>query len=144
MIQGFTFDGTSRPYGGFVSGSLNVTDLYTAQNLTRTRGYPNDPVFTANVGIKFSPARPGFFGGAEIWERVVGQRGVVDYTQPLFFQPAAYSNLTAYVDLRVVPKFDLYLRGYNLGNERYSDVTGFGLSGYPMPGRSFAIELRTR
>jgi vitamin B12 transporter len=144
LIQGFTFDGTSRPYGGFVSGSLNVTDLYAAQNLTANTRLPNDPVFTANIGIKFSPARTGLFGGAEIWERVVGQRGPVDYTQPLFFQPAAYSNLTAYVDLRVVPKFDLYLRGYNLGNERYSDVKGFGLSGYPMPGRSFALELRTR
>jgi vitamin B12 transporter len=140
LIQGFTFDGTSRPHGG-ISGALNVTDLYTARNLTANTRLPNDPVFTANLGLKFVPARTGIFGGAEIWERVVGQRGTVDYTQPLFFQPAAYSNLTAYVDFRVAPLLDLYLRGYNLGNERYSDAFS---GGYPMPGRSFAIELRAR
>jgi vitamin B12 transporter len=142
LIQGFTFDGTSRPYEG-ISGSVNVTNLYSAQNLTANTRLPNDPVFTANVGLKFAPARTGIFGGAEIWERVVGQRATVDYTQPLFYQAAAYSNLTAYVDFRVAPKFDLYLRGYNLGDERYAEV-GSSFGGYPMPGRSFAIELRAR
>jgi vitamin B12 transporter len=143
LIQGFTFEGTSRPYGG-ISAEINGTDLYTAENLTANTRLPNDPVMTVNLGLKFPPHRTGLFGGAEIWERVVGQRGTVDYSQPLFFQSAAYSDLTAYLDLRVAPKFDLYLRGYNLGNERYSDAAGFGLSGYPVPGRSFAIELRAR
>jgi vitamin B12 transporter len=138
LRQGFTLDGATRPHGG-ISASFNATDLYTAENLTTNNRLPNDPVMTVNLGLKFVPARSGIFGGAEIWERVVGQRGNVDYTQPLFFQPAAYSNLTAYVDFRVAPKIDLYLRGYNLGDERYADV-----SGYPMPGRSFALELRTR
>ncbi|MEO7202607.1 MAG: TonB-dependent receptor, partial [Candidatus Tumulicola sp.] len=138
LRQGFTVDGTTRPHGG-ISASFNATDLYTAENLTTNTRLPNDPVMTVNLGLKFVPARTGIFGGAELWERVVGQRGTVDFTQPLFFQPAAYSNLTAYVDLRVTPKLDLYLRGYNLGDERYADV-----SGYPMPGRSFALELRTR
>jgi vitamin B12 transporter len=138
MIQGFTVDAATRQHPG-IGGAFNLTDLYTAQNTDTGSRLPNDPVFTANLGLKFIAQPTGFFGGAEIWERVVGQRGTVDYTQPLFFQPAAYSNLTAYVDFRVAPKFDLYLRGFNLGDERYADV-----SGYPMPGRSFAIELRAR
>jgi hypothetical protein len=33
----------------------------------------------------------------------------------------------------------LTLRGADLGNERYAQIAG-----YPMPGRSFAIELSTR
>ncbi|HEY3675363.1 MAG TPA: TonB-dependent receptor [Candidatus Tumulicola sp.] len=142
-IQGFTFDGSTRTRPG-IGAALNVTDLYTARNLDTNARLPNDPVFTANIGLKFVPQPTGLFGGAEIWERVAGQRGTVDGTQPLFFQAAAYANLTAYVAFRVAPQFDFYLRGYNLGNDRYSDVTGFGLSGYPVPGRSFAIELRAR
>ncbi|HEY1681645.1 MAG TPA: TonB-dependent receptor [Candidatus Tumulicola sp.] len=142
LQQGFTLEGATRPHGG-ISASFNATDLYTAENLTSNTRLSNDPVMTVNLGLKFVPARSGIFGGAEIWERVVGQRGSVDYAQPLFFQPAAYSNLTAYVDFRVAPKINLYLRGYNLGNERYADV-GSPFGGYPMPGRSFALELQTR
>ena len=121
LQQGFTLEGTTSPHAG-ISASFNATDLYTAENLTSNTRLLNDPVMTVNLGLTFVPARSGIFGGAEIWERVVGQRGTVDYTQPLFFQPAAYSNLTAYVDFRVAPKIDMYLRGYNLGDERYADV----------------------
>ena len=142
-IAGFTFDGSTRTRPG-IGATMNLTDLYSARNLDTNARLPNDPVITANLGLKFIPQPSGFFGGAEIWERIAGLRGTVDYTQALFFQPAAYANLTAYVAFRVAPKFDLYLRGYNLGNERYSDAAGFGLSGYPVPGRSFAIELRAR
>jgi outer membrane receptor protein involved in Fe transport len=43
------------------------------------------------------------------------------------------------VTLRVTHHALLTLRGYNLGNERYAEV-----SGYPMPGRTFAVELTAR
>jgi len=76
---------------------------------------------------------------AGIGERAVGARGFVDPTQPLFYQPVAYANLTAYASLRVAPHLLLTLRGYNLGNEQYAEV-----GGYPMPGRTFAIELTTK
>jgi outer membrane receptor protein involved in Fe transport len=51
----------------------------------------------------------------------------------------AYSDLTAYASFRLAPKMLLTLRGYNLGNERYAEV-----SGYPMPGRTFAVELTAK
>ncbi|HEY1428312.1 MAG TPA: TonB-dependent receptor, partial [Candidatus Tumulicola sp.] len=143
LRQGFTLDASTRVHPG-IGASFNATDLYAAQDLETNARLPNDPVMTVNLGLKFVPHPAGFFGGAEIWERVLGPRGAVDYTQPLFFQPTAYANLTAYVAFRVVPKFTLYLRGYNLGNERYSDANAFLGAGYPVPGRSFAIELRAR
>ncbi|HKU80972.1 MAG TPA: TonB-dependent receptor, partial [Candidatus Tumulicola sp.] len=136
LMQGLTLDARTRPYRG-ITATLNVTDLYAAENLTAQTRLPNDAVFTVNVGLQVLPARSGPFGGAGISERVVGARGPVDFTQPSFFQPVAYANLSAYVDVRLDPRLSLVVRGFDLGNERYAEV-----SGYPMPGRSFAIELQ--
>ncbi len=138
LVRGFTFDTRTPPYRG-ISVTLNATDLYTAQDLTSDTRLPYDPVLAVNVGVEIAGDPHGLFGGAAISERVVGSRGTVDVSQPLFFQPAAYANLTSYVDLHVAPRMSLFLRGYNLGNERYAEIAG-----YPMPGRSFAVELRTR
>jgi hypothetical protein len=70
---------------------------------------------------------------------MAGARGFVDPTQPLFAQPAAYTSMDAYVRLRAGRDVFVTLRGYNLGNEGYAAV-----SGYPMTGRSFMLELSSR
>jgi vitamin B12 transporter len=137
VMQGFTFDGKTRPYRG-VSLTFNATDLYTALNLSNDTRLPNDAVMTVNLGMQIAGAPEGPFGGAGISERLVGNRGPVDETQPLFFQPVAYANLSAFVDFRIDRRLHVFVRGYNLGDERYAEVAG-----YPMPGRSFALELRT-
>jgi vitamin B12 transporter len=136
LMQGLTFDLKTRPYNG-LSFALNATDLYTALNLSTHSRLPNDAVFTVNAGLQIAAAPSGAFGGAGISARIVGARGPIDQTQPLFFQPVAYTNLGAYVALRLAPHMSLYLRGYNLGSERYADVLG-----YPLPGRAFALELQ--
>lgn len=138
VMQGLTFDLKTRPYHG-ISVTLNASDLYTALDLTSNTRLPNDAVMTVNLGVTIAPAPSGTFGGAGIGARLVGARGPIDMTQPLFFQPIAYTNLTAYADLRIGKRLSLYLRGYNLGDERYAEVLG-----YPMPGRSFAVELQAR
>lgn len=135
-MQGFTLDLKTRPYHG-ISVALNATDLYTALDLSAGTRLPNDPVFTVNLGLQIAGSRNGAFAGAGISERLVGNRGPVDEAQPLFFQPVAYANLSGFADVRIGPRLDLFIRGFNLGNERYADVAG-----YPLPGRSFALELR--
>jgi vitamin B12 transporter len=137
-MQGFTFEIKTRSYRG-LSLALNATDLYAALNLSNGSRLPNDAVFTVNLGLQVAGAAKGLFGGAGIAERLVGNRGPVDVAQPAFFQPVAYANLSAFADLRLDRRLDLFVRGYNLGNERYAEVAG-----YPMPGRAFAIELHAR
>jgi outer membrane receptor protein involved in Fe transport len=71
--------------------------------------------------------------------RLAGDRGFVDRTAALFDQPAAFTSVDAYARLRASENLLVTLRGYNLGNERYAAVAGF-----PLPGRSFIIELSTK
>ncbi|MGA8534510.1 MAG: TonB-dependent receptor [Candidatus Tumulicola sp.] len=138
LMQGFTFDVKTQPYHG-ISVALNATDLYTALDRSNGSRLPNDAVFTVNLGVQIAGSPTGAFGGAGISEGFVGNRGPIDAAQPLFFQPVAYANLTAFVDLRLDRRLDLFVRGCDLGNERYAEVAG-----YPMPGRSFALELHAR
>ncbi|MGD0968864.1 MAG: TonB-dependent receptor [Candidatus Aquilonibacter sp.] len=137
-IEGLTFDARTLPLHG-ISATLNATDLYLAQDLDTQTRLPNDPVFNLNLGLLYRGGARAWLSEAGISERAVGARGAVDPTQPLFYQPAAYSDLTAYTSFRLAPKLLLTLRGSNLGNERYAE-----LSGYPMPGRTFAVELTAK
>ena len=141
-ISGLTFDAKTLPVHG-IFATADATDLYLAQNLDqqlRLPDYPtlSYPVFNVNVGLQYTGEPRDFLSAAGISERAVGAGGAVDPTQPLFYQPAAYSDLTAYASLRVTPRALLTLRGYNLGNERYAQI-----SGYPMPGRTFTVEVST-
>ncbi|HTX55514.1 MAG TPA: TonB-dependent receptor [Candidatus Acidoferrales bacterium] len=137
-ISGLTFETQTVPLHG-ISATLNATDLYLAQDLDAQARLPDDPVFTVTLGLRYTGGPRELLDEAGISERAVGERGFVDPTQPLFYQPAAYSTLTAYARFRLAPRLLLTLRGYDLGNERYAEVAG-----YPMPGRTFAIELRSR
>jgi vitamin B12 transporter len=136
-ISGFTLDGATLPVHG-INATLNATDLYLAQDLDSQSRLPDDPVLTVYVGLRYAGGPLAFMNEAGIAERVVGPRGLVDPTQPLFYQPVEYNDLTAYAAFRIAPRLVLALRGFNLGNERYAEVLG-----YPMPGRTFSVELRT-
>jgi vitamin B12 transporter len=134
-LEGFTFDAQTQPLNG-IRATIRATDLYTAQDLDEQTRLPDDAVFTVNLGLQWTGSARSFVDAAGISERAVGARGPVDFSQPLFYQPAAYSNLDAYVRLRVLPTTLLSIRGSNLGNERYAEVAG-----YPMPGRAIFFEL---
>ncbi|HUA08965.1 MAG TPA: TonB-dependent receptor [Candidatus Acidoferrales bacterium] len=137
-IEGFTFQTQTHPMNG-IRATLNATDLYLAQNLDAQTRLPDDAVLSVNLGLRYDAGPRAFLSEAGLGERLVGARGYVDPTQPLFYQPAAYGDLTAYTTFRITPALGLTLRGANLGNERYAEV-----SGYPMPGRTFALELTAK
>lgn len=138
-IAGFTFTLKTVPVRGRYA-KMDVTDLYRAQNLeTQTRIPGRGPVIAANLELGYLGAGDGILDGAAIQVRTSGDRGPVDRTAPLFDQPVAYARVDAYARFRLGGRSLLTLRGYNLGNERYAEIAG-----YPMPGRSFALELSTR
>ncbi len=139
FMQGFTFDAQTRPLHG-VTAALRITDLYRATNLDGDTRLPNDPVVTADYGLTFTGNRnAGIFDEAGISAHNVGARGFVDQTQAPFDQPVAYTAIDAYTRFRVTTHLTLSLRGFNLGNERCAEV-----SGYPMAPRSFAVEISTK
>lgn len=124
LIEGLTFDAKTLPLHGFTA-SLNLTDLYRAQNLETQARLPDDPVFTANVRLDY--AGEGFIEAAGASVHSAGAHG-----------PAAFTRADAYLSLRAAPNLLFTLRAYNFGNARYEAVSGF-----PMPGRTFAFELAT-
>ncbi len=138
LMQGFTLDARTVPMNGMTLG-VTVTDLYHAEDLDAATRLPNDPVFSLAFNLGIRGRNTGIFNDGGVTLRAVGARGIVDATQPLFFQPAAYSTLDAFARFRIARGTLLSLRGYNLGNERYAEV-----GGYPMPGRTFAVELTTK
>ena len=50
-----------------------------------------------------------------------------------------YTRVDAFARFRIAPAALLSVRAFNLGDARYADVSGF-----PLPGRTFALELSTR
>lgn len=145
FIQGLTFDARTPSFNGFTT-AFNLTDLYRAQDLDAQTRLPNDAVMAANLRLDYDSKAGGLFDGFGVLLHVQGARGFVDATQPLFDQPAAYTTLNAYLRLRAGNRVLLTLRGYDLGNERYAALGGFGgmANGYPVPGRSFTLELSSR
>ena len=145
FIQGLTLDARTPAFGGFTT-SLNVTDLYRAGDLDAQTRLPNDAAISANLRLDYTAGDSGALDAFGIVLHAQGARGYVDPGQPLFDQPAAYTTLNAYARLRAGRDAFLTLRGYNLGNERYAALGGFGgsVNGYPMPGRSFVIEVSAK
>ncbi len=124
LIEGLTLDVRTQPMRGFTT-SFNITDLYRAEDLDAHARLPNDPVLTANLSLDY--AGDGFLQGFGASIHSVGPHG-----------PAAFTRADAYLSLRAAPHALLTLRALNFGNERYAAVSGF-----PMPGRTFAFELST-
>ncbi len=137
-MQGFTFETRTLPLHGVTFG-VNATDLYSAQDVYLQSRLPNDPVLTVNALLGFQGAQRGLFEDGGISVRVVGQRQPFDPTLPPFAQSSSFSTSDAFVRLRVLPRTVLALHAYNFGNERFAEV-----SGYPMPGRTFTVELTER
>lgn len=145
FIQGLTFDVLTLPMNGFTAG-FNVTDLYRAQDVDAQTRLPNDAVLTANLRLDYARGPAGALDGLGLALHMQGARGFVDPSQPLFDQPAAFTTLNAYVRLRAGARAFVTLRGYNIGNERYAALGGFGgaVNGYAMPGRAYTIEVSSR
>lgn len=138
FIEGFTFDARTPKFNGFTT-SLNLSDLYRAQNLDAHIRLPNQPVLTANLRLDYTAGATSFVDSWGVWMHSAGASGAVAQTQPLFFQPAPYTTVNAYLRLRAGEKALVTLRGYNLGDERYAAISGF-----PMPGRSYVVEVSTK
>ena len=134
FIEGLTFEVRTPRYGGFTT-SLDLTDLYRAQNVDARTRLPNQPVVTANLRLDYTGGAASVLDAWGVRMHSAGASGAVDPALPLFYQPAPYTTVDAYVRVRAGRNLLLSLRGYNLGNERYAAVGGF-----PMPGRSFALE----
>lgn len=138
FIQGFTLDARTPRFKGFTS-ALNLTDQYRAQDVDTQVRLPNQPVVTANLRLDYTARASSVLDSWGVWMHLASARGAVDETQPLFFQPAPYTTVNAYLRLRAGDTMLVSVRGYNLGNERYAAIGGF-----PMPGRSFVLELSTK
>jgi vitamin B12 transporter len=145
-IQGFTLTAKSLPYRGLVA-TLAITNLYSAQDLdTNSAVDPysgqrlpgRGPVFATALGTTYTaPARSRFDGfGVKItnW----GQQSPSS-AEPYYAQSAAFTTTNAYVGYRITPKTVLTLRGDNVLGARYAYFNG-----YPMPGPSYTLELRSR
>jgi vitamin B12 transporter len=141
-IQGLSFGVTTPPLHGYTA-DLNVTNLYRAQDLDTDSRLPGrGPVFAVSVGLRFVAPPSSRFDGFKIVAQTQGPQEPPDpylATAYAAYQPATFTAVDGYVGYRVSPQLVLALRGYNLGNDRYALFAG-----YPMPGRSFTIELRSR
>jgi vitamin B12 transporter len=145
-IQGLTLTVNSHPYRGLVA-SLAVTNLYRAQDLdTNSAVDPysgqrlpeRGPTFATTLGLHYTAPAWSRFDGYGVKLTSWGQQNP-DAALPYYAQSAAFTTTDAYVGYRVARKAVLTLRGYNLLGARYAYYNG-----YPMPGPSFAVELRSR
>jgi vitamin B12 transporter len=129
-IAGFVGTIRTRPFHGITS-SLALTDTYRALDLTSVaRRLPRRPVLFGDVTLEYAASHPGVFAAAGFLAHAVGPHDSPD---------TEYTRVDAYARFRAARSALLSLRVVNLGNERYADV-----SGYPLPGRTFVVELSTR
>ncbi len=149
IVQGVTLDARTRSYHGY-SAEVAVTNLYRAENLENgSRIAGRGPTFALESGITYIAPPKSRFDGFGIATTSKGPRGLVDTTLPAFDQPVGYTRVDAYAGYRLGSRLVLTLRGYNLTNARYSEFGTYSAASvafyaYPVPGRSFAVELRTR
>ncbi|HEY6450124.1 MAG TPA: TonB-dependent receptor [Candidatus Cybelea sp.] len=141
-IAGLSLGVTTLPLHRCVA-TLDVTNLYRAQDLQTDSRLPGrGPVFAVSVGLRYVPAANSRFDGFRIVARTQGPQENPDpYLSPAYavYQPSTFTQVDADMGYRLTPRFVVALRGYNLGNDRYAFFAG-----YPMPGRSFTVELRSR
>jgi vitamin B12 transporter len=139
-IAGLSLVAQTRPYR-HIEANLGVTNLYRAQDLDNDTRLPGrGPVFSVTMGLRYLPARDGRFDGFTIQMRTQGPQESQDpYLAAAYsvYQPSTFTTVDASAGYRLTPQLSLTLRAYNLGNDRYAIYAG-----YPMPGRSFSVELR--
>ena len=133
VIAGLTFDVRTRPFHG-VTARVNLSDLYRAQNLTAAeQRLPRRPVLVSNVELGYTGEPLGRLASAGIVAHSIGSN------PDAFGAAQPFTRVDAYARLRLAARALLSLRVYDLGNERYEEIGGF-----PMPGRTFTLELSTR
>jgi len=141
-IQGLTLTAKARTFYGCVA-SLGVTNLYRAQDLITSSRLPGrGPVFAVTLAMQYEAPANRRFDGFAIAARTQGPQEAPDpFLAPAYsaYQPATFTTVDAYIGYRLTPALILAVRGYNLGNDRYALYAG-----YPMPGRSLRVELRSR
>jgi vitamin B12 transporter len=132
-VAGFVLAATTKPRNGIVT-NVSITDTYRA--LGYNDGAPaarlvGRPVFATSFDV-------GYTGPT--WSRLAAL-GAVAHTVGLLDALGAgdYTSVDAYVRLRAAPHALVSLRVFDLGNERYEEI-----GGYPMPGRTLAVEVSTR
>ena len=129
-IAGFVASIRTRSFHG-ISSSVALTDTYRALDLTGpAMRLPRRPVIGADVTLEYANAQPGFLDSAGMLAYAVGPHDTPD---------TEFTRVDGYVRFRAARNALVSLRVFNVGNERYADV-----SGYPLPGRTFAVELSTR
>ena len=133
VVAGLTLDLRTRPLNGFTA-RVNFTDLYRAQNLTASeQRLPRRPVIVSNAELAYVGAPRALLAAAGIVAHSVGLNA-----DP-FGAAQPFTRVDAYMRFRAAPRALLTLRVFDLANERYEEIGGF-----PMPGRTFALELWTR
>ena len=113
---------------------MNFTDLYRAQNLTASeQRLPRRPIIVSNAELAYGGTPRGLLASAGSSRTRLGSTPIRSAPR----QP--FTRVDAYARFRAAPRALVTLRVYDLGGERYEEVGGF-----PMPGRTFALELSTR
>jgi vitamin B12 transporter len=145
-IQGVTLTGKTPSYHGLL-GSLSITNLYRAQDLDSDSAVDpyagqrlpgRGPTFATAIGLRYAAPRSGHLDDSGVTLTSWGQQSP-SASLPYWAQSAAFTTVDAYFGYRVGPQEVLVLRGNNLLGARYAYYNG-----YPMPGSSFVLELRTR
>jgi len=117
--------------------------MYRAQDLETNARLPGrGPVFAVSLGLRYAASQSSRFDGFGILAHTQGPQESADpYLAPQYavYQPSTFTQVDAYAAYRVASHLLVALRGYNLGDDRYAIYAG-----YPMPGRSFTLELRGR
>ncbi len=141
-IAGLLLGAQARTFYGCVA-SLDVTNLYRAEDLATGARIPGrGPVFAVTLALSYDAPLGRRFDGFKIAVRTQGAQELADpFLAPAYasYQPATFTDVDAYLGYRLTPALVLGVRGYNLGDARYALYAG-----YPMPGRSFGVELRSK
>jgi vitamin B12 transporter len=141
-IQGLSLQLQSPPFLGY-HFSIGVDNVYRAQDLETGQRLPGrGPVFAVVSALRYVAPPSSRFDGFDVEQRTQGPQEAPDpYLAPQYalYEPATFTQVDASAGYRLDNTLLLDLRAYNLGNDRYALYAG-----YPMPGRAFAVELRTR
>lgn len=141
-IAGLAFS-VQTPSEHGLTASAGVVNLYRAQDLETDERIPGrGPVFAVTAALRYHPPAQSRFEGFTIEALTQGQQEAPDpYLSPAYavYQPSTFTKIDAYAGYRLLPSLLIAVRGYNLGNDRYALYAG-----YPMPGRSFGVELQSR
>ncbi len=138
------FEAATPAYRGYLDRARRRSNLYRAQDLdTGTRLPGRGPVFAVSLrALKYAAPPSSRFDGFKIAAQTQGPQEAPDpYLSPIYavYQPSSFTTVNADVGYRVGSRLLVVLRGYNLGDDRYAVYAG-----YPMPGRSVTVEMRSR